>query len=353
MKHSLMTATGVALSMLAAGCTSTASRDALQIQNPTVLERGFATPQDNTSGAATRAWLDTYRGADNTAALDAIQKRLDALGPRKDNYFGYKAQCWLDAAREERARSDHWGFVEESLREASRLTSGLETGNGLGADNPDMRTSAVVRPDVWKQLLAVKGASAFAQCQPAQQQLACAEVQMLHAGHEAWTRNFDGAAQRVDKVTAALPQMNAALAACTPPSTPSQAASPTPKITLQGDAAFAFDRGDLAGLLPAGKATLDGLIRDVKQAGDVTAIRIDGYTDRLGDAAHNRRLSAQRAETVKRYLAAGGIDVPIDARGQASAQPVVQCDERNRQQLIACLAPNRRVELTFLRKAAH
>ncbi|CAD6517494.1 OmpA family protein [Paraburkholderia sabiae] len=348
MKHSLMTRTCIALSALVAGCTSTASRDALQVQNPTVLLRGVDTTQDNAAGAATPAWLDQYRTADNTHAPDSIQKRLDALGPHKDNYFGFKAQCWLDAAREERSHWNHWGFVEEALREASRLTTALETGGGLYAENPDLRTAAVVRPDIWKQILTAKAAPAFASCSQAQRLTACSEVEMIHAGHEAWTRDFKGSTQRVDDVTKRLPQIDAALAACTPPVVP-QTAEPAPKVTLQSDATFAFDRGDIAGLLPEGRARLDQLIREVKQAGDVTAIRVDGYTDRLGSSTHNARLSTIRAETVKRYLAAGGVDAPISARGMGATNPLAQCDERERESLIRCLAPDRRVELSIKR----
>ncbi len=352
-----MVASCVALSALVAGCASTASRDALQVQNPSVLQRGVGATQNDAAGAPTPAWLDTYRAADNAGAIDAIQKRLDALGPRKDNYFGFKAQCWLDAARDERAQHNHWGFVEEALREASRLASGLETSGGLSVENPDLRTSAVVRPGVWKQILAAKVSPAFASCPQAQRLSACAEVEMIHAGHEAWTRNFTASAQRVDGVTKSMPQIDAALAACTPPDT--RPVAPPPKVMLQGDATFAFDRGDLAGLLPEGRIKLDGLIRDVKQAGDVTAIRVEGYTDRLGSDAHNRRLSAMRAETVKRYLLDNGIYAPISAQGMGSANPLASCDEhdglrgrQNRQQLVACLAPDRRVELNFTRAAS-
>ncbi|MEP9324663.1 OmpA family protein [Paraburkholderia phymatum] len=122
-------------------------------------------------------------------------------------------------------------------------------------------------------------------------------------------------------------------------------------MTLQGDATFAFDRGDIAALLPEGRAKLDRSIRDMRQAGDVTAILVEGYTDRLGSGAHNARLSALRAETVKHYLAAGGIEAPISARGMGAANPLARCDESNRQQLIRCLAPDRRVELNITRGA--
>ncbi len=105
-------------------------------------------------------------------------------------------------------------------------------------------------------------------------------------------------------------------------------------------------------MLPAGKAKLDELVRNLKQADDVTSIRIDGYTDRLGSDSYNRQLSAKRAETVKRYLLSGGVTAPISARGRGKEDPVVQCNDHNREALIACLAPNRRVELDFVRAGA-
>jgi outer membrane protein OmpA-like peptidoglycan-associated protein len=345
MKYSLMT---IACAVLVAGCSSSATRDQLQVQNPTVLQTGLGTPQDHAAGAATQQWLDTYRGADNRSMIDSVQKRLQALGARKDNYFGYKAQCWLDTAQDERSHLNHWGFVEEALREADRLTASLETGNGLAADNPDLRTATVVRPDVWQQILAAKSAPAFPMCMEAQRLTACSEVEMIHAGHEAWTRDFNGSASLVKHVSTNLPGIGAALDACKPPPP-----VPTPipaKITLRGDTTFEFDRGDLAGMLPDGHARLDQLIDNLKQVDDVTGIGIDGYTDRLGSDSYNRALSAKRADTVKRYLQRGGIGVPMTARGHGKDDPVVRCDDRNRQQLIECLGPNRRVELNFTHK---
>jgi outer membrane protein OmpA-like peptidoglycan-associated protein len=52
---------------------------------------------------------------------------------------------------------------------------------------------------------------------------------------------------------------------------------------------------------------------------------------------------------VKRYLQNGGVTVPISSRGRGKENPVVQCNDRNREALIDCLAPNRRVELEFAR----
>jgi outer membrane protein OmpA-like peptidoglycan-associated protein len=345
MKYSLIT---LACAALMAGCSSSATRDALQVQNPTVLQTGFGASQDAAAGAATQPWLDTYRGTDNRRTAENVRRRLDALGARKDNYFGYKAQCWLDAADEERSHLNHWGFVEEALHEADRLTASLETGNGLAADNPQLRTASVVRPDIWQQILAAKTAPAFAMCTEAQRQTACAEVELLHAGHEAWTRGFDASAARVSRSAARLPAIGTALDACKPP--PAPPPQIPEKITLRGDTTFGFDRSDVSGMLPDGRNRLDKLVGDLKQVDDVSAIGIDGYTDRLGSDSYNQRLSTRRADTVKRYLQQGGIDVPMNARGHGKRDPVVQCDQRDRQQLIECLAPNRRVELNFSRK---
>jgi outer membrane protein OmpA-like peptidoglycan-associated protein len=345
MKYSLI---AIALAAMLAGCSSSATRDRLQIQDPTVLQTGFQATQEQAAGAVTPQWIQTYGGVKSAATLASVKARLSELGERSDNYFGDKAQCWLDAAQDERSLHDGWGFVEEALVEADRLTKALETGQGLSVDNPALRTASVIRPDLWKQILAAKTSPQFPQCQLAQRLTACSEVQLIHAGHEAWTRDFSASQRIVDGVESGLPGIGAALSACAPPPLAKPDAIPA-KITLQADATFKFDRGDLAGMLPGGKAKLDQLLHDLSQVDDVTDIRIEGFTDRLGSDSYNRKLSAKRAETVKRYLQNGGVKTPITASGRGKEEPVVQCNDRNRQALIDCLAPNRRVELDFTR----
>ncbi|MGF6536563.1 MULTISPECIES: OmpA family protein [Paraburkholderia] len=350
MKYSLI---AIALAAMLSGCSSSATRDRLQIQDPTVLQTGFSATQGTPAGAVTPQWIATYGGIHNAQMLGTVQARLNALGDRKNNYFGDKAQCWLDAARNERSSHDGWGFVEEALHEADRLTAALETGRGLSVDNPQLRTASVIRPDLWKQVLAAKTSPLFPQCQEAQRLTACSEVELIHAGHESWIRNFAESQRLVDGVEKGVPGVAAALGACTPPPVAAPVASPIPpKMTLQADATFKFDRSDLVGMLPEGKAKLSQLISDLKRVDDVTGIRIEGYTDRLGSDSYNRQLSAKRAETVKRYLRDGGVQVPMSARGLGKDDPLVQCNNRNQQALIDCLAPNRRVELDFMRSNA-
>ena len=53
-----------------------------------------------------------------------------------------------------------------------------------------------------------------------------------------------------------------------------------------------------------------------------------------------------RANVVRDYLISKGVDKSkIEAIGMGEKQPVVQCDQKNMKELIACLQPNRRVDV--------
>jgi len=123
---------------------------------------------------------------------------------------------------------------------------------------------------------------------------------------------------------------------------PSQPA-PVKPFSLSGDVGFAFGS---AVLTAAGQSTVRDIAGQLKQMREVQQITVSGHTDRIGDAASNQRLSQQRAESVRRALAAEGIPASvIVAQGFGEERPVVQCDQRDRGDLIACLAPNRRVDI--------
>jgi OOP family OmpA-OmpF porin len=77
---------------------------------------------------------------------------------------------------------------------------------------------------------------------------------------------------------------------------------------------------------------------------------VTGYTDRIGSDAYNQRLSEQRADAVKAYLVqTGGIDATkILADGKGKANPVTkpgECGEKRSPATVACLQPDRRVEI--------
>ena len=131
---------------------------------------------------------------------------------------------------------------------------------------------------------------------------------------------------------------------------PPTAKKPEPTVkryTLGADALFAFDRGGLSDLNPKGKYDLDNLATQLKQFDQLNSVKITGHTDYLGADAYNLRLSEQRAQTVRQYLIAQGLPAnKIYAVGMGESQPVKQCASTgNRSALIACLQPNRRVEV--------
>ena len=124
------------------------------------------------------------------------------------------------------------------------------------------------------------------------------------------------------------------------------------KVTLSADTLFAFDSAKLSS---DGAAMLDQLVS--RMAGmDVEVILTTGYADRLGDEAYNQKLSEKRADAVKAYLTEKGVSpdlVQTEGRGEADA--VVECPDparngeiKNVQDLVKCLAPNRRAVIEVI-----
>jgi outer membrane protein OmpA-like peptidoglycan-associated protein len=127
---------------------------------------------------------------------------------------------------------------------------------------------------------------------------------------------------------------------------------PAPRrVTLAADALFDFGKSDIDSISSAGRRRLDELSRDIR-AVDVERVHVIGHADRIGDAVINDTLSRERAATVVSYLVRAGVPGNVvTSEGRGSRDPVVQCTDSNRTALIACLAPNRRVELDIRGKA--
>ena len=116
-------------------------------------------------------------------------------------------------------------------------------------------------------------------------------------------------------------------------------------FSLASDVTFAFGK---ANLKPQAKATLDGIYGEIAQINNAN-VAVAGYTDRIGKDAPNVKLSQRRADSVANYLVAKGVPAQnISAVGHGKANPVTgsTCDAvKGRKALIACLAPDRRVEI--------
>ncbi|MCU0841382.1 MAG: OmpA family protein [Thiobacillaceae bacterium] len=109
-----------------------------------------------------------------------------------------------------------------------------------------------------------------------------------------------------------------------------------------GEAVAHFDF-DSAELTAAGRAELDAWLARTPRG---TQVVVTGHADRLGPVPYNVKLSQRRAETVRRYLVErewDARDIQILAKGEAA--PVKRCKGAASPATIACLAPNRRVEI--------
>ncbi|WDY60267.1 type VI secretion system membrane subunit TssM [Pseudomonas sp. PSKL.D1] len=118
-------------------------------------------------------------------------------------------------------------------------------------------------------------------------------------------------------------------------------------ITLESDTLFAFGRADFQSLKSEGQNQLSAIAGKLLNTPNIGKIVISGHADQLGDRQGNLQVSRQRAQTIRTYLVGKGVPAElVDARGEGSLKPLVNCDmQQPRAQLIKCLEPNRRVEI--------
>lgn len=157
-------------------------------------------------------------------------------------------------------------------------------------------------------------------------------------------------------VVAAAPQPEPAPAPqARPEPAPLVQAAPEPprpvlqKVTLSTDVLFEFNKAELR---ESGKQKLDEIAEGLKDA-KVDEILAIGHADRIASEEYNRKLSEDRAQAVKTYLAQKGFGedkVRIEGRGEQQPVTGEDCakmgpERASNKKLVNCLQPDRRVEI--------
>ena len=124
-----------------------------------------------------------------------------------------------------------------------------------------------------------------------------------------------------------------------------------PVSSTMADTMFDFDQSTLSS---SGTAALDTFIGSATTA-NIMTLSIDGYTDPVGTPSHNATLSQSRADAVRNYLVNHGLpsSISITATGHGASNlvvPLVNCSGMSDSDKNTCLAPNRRVVLTYTAK---
>lgn len=317
-------------------------------------------------------WLNPLYAADapmpaNLEQIEALQKRSDKLvfgEVGSDNYHLAKARAWLDMALSEYHQTDTSGMMFAAIVQAETLLTALENKQAdITMDTPNaLQGTEVVRTDLWEKIASAKQNLNF-KC--GQRQLAEAEVALVWAGHEKLEAGWSHAESYGRSAEDSLYNAQVAMDNCAKDDAKAKAlaASALPgagdadaagvrnveKFTLSGDAMFEFGTDHL---VSGATASLDKLADAIKEWTAVKEVKLIGYTDRLrsdGNEAKNQQLSEARATAIKRYLVGKGIpETEITTKGGGSSKPVVTCPNKmSKAKLVACLQPNRRVEITL------
>ncbi len=140
---------------------------------------------------------------------------------------------------------------------------------------------------------------------------------------------------------------------CNPaqPPAPVPVAAPAPAMPVvsleQRTIYFDFDS---SALTAESTSKLDGLAQIINGSSAIADVRIHGFTDQFGTSDYNAKLASSRASAVKSYLdGKSRLSSTIgDIRGLGKSAPEAQCGAiKKRNEKIACMAKERRVEIEF------
>jgi OOP family OmpA-OmpF porin len=325
----------------------------------------------------------TPPSAPTSQAYEALQARIKGAqrpaAARCATTTWHKAQCWLDVSFHEYTRNDRSAFPQAALTEGRKARScgrwNARQQPSAQADTPLVATAPrASAPTCGQRAAALRGHATAWPCAQATG-AACAEVELVHAGHEirqqqGWRharpyvqtgRGPDRRGRRPWPSAACRPGHRrppvAAAPAVVPPAPAARPVAPAPvvardpnEVLLFAQVVFRFDRVSLGDIAVGGLVSVQDLLQRLRDDRLVLqSVQLSGHADRLngtGRTDYNQSLSERRVASVRDFLVAQGIPadrIRLDARGDR--QPRASCEALAGTALQDCLLPDRRVEV--------
>jgi OmpA-OmpF porin, OOP family len=289
-------------------------------------------------------------------------KAINDTGRPVRDYHLAKAQCWLDVSFHEYTRNDRSAFPQQALDQSARLLVLMEQkASALPMDTPLVNDAEKLRPDLWQAAERLKAHEGF-QCIASP--LACAEVELVHAGNEMKQQGWRHAKPYVQIAEDQLLQAEKDVEACVVKplaKVVAKAVEPAPAVPvvkprqafeMQANVLFNHDRYQRNQARPLTLDRLDNAVARSRENGvRLAQIQLVGHADRTGAASYNQALAERRVQTVKQYLMDAGLDAALiqtSVKGDSQQVSVCQGKFKSRTEELECLLPNRRVEVNFI-----
>lgn len=285
----------IAGSLLLAGSLSAQAQDRLLPQRKRITDEAIARDR-----ALIRTWLE----------------RAESLPQAPgDRYARARAVALLEFVGSEYDRANRSPVLDSSFVQAVALVEQVQAGTTWFETVREPDGVALVAPGLWQRLDSLQGADVNRCAEP---EIARAQVKLLLAVEEHRTGGPECSEPIVREVQALVEEIKRLIALCAPtePAEPMPVApveepapldpeTPVPDtVKVPGEVHFAFDRASLS---PATRRVLDQVAAQLAALPDAE-IQLDAFTDPVGKASYNRRLSARRGEAVRTYLVSRGVD---------------------------------------------
>jgi outer membrane protein OmpA-like peptidoglycan-associated protein len=227
-------------------------------------------------------------------------------------YHYAKAVHWLEFAYDEYEMKNRSGVIEAALAEGTRLLAAMELRQAdLPMDTPLIAGATRVRADLWSAAEKFKADTNGFRCSGGD--VARMEVQLVWAGYIQHDMGWRSAKPYLQAAERYYRDALAAAETCPLLADNKRAIDdaalaklpPARQIEILADRVhFAYDRAVIA----VATAPVLDRIASVLRANPLLSITIEGHADERGGDNYNLRLSQRRADAVRAYLAAAGVE---------------------------------------------